>query len=74
LVWILGLVSLPLWLILKLVAVLGMVGFHGVMESYVKLFGAGWRGKSGRYFRVLNEVPTVLLVVIVIAVVVRPFS
>jgi protoporphyrinogen IX oxidase len=64
----------PLWLIIKLFAVFLMGVFHGVLERYVKLFRLGQREKSSRYFRVLNEVPTVLLVIIVIAVVVRPFS
>jgi protoporphyrinogen IX oxidase len=62
------------WLVLKLVAVLGMVIFHGMLERYAKLFAQGWRGRGARYFRIINEVPTVLLVWIVICAVVKPFS
>jgi protoporphyrinogen IX oxidase len=62
------------WLALKLVMVVGLVLFHGVLEHYVVLFAADWRGRSTRYFRVLNEVPTILLIGIVIMVVVKPFS
>lgn len=74
LVWWGGLLPLPVWLWVKLVAVLTMVVFHGVLERYVVLLGSGWRGHSSRFFRFLNEVPTILLIVIVVSVVVRPFS
>ena len=74
LVWLGTLLPLPLWLWLKLVAVIGMVVFHGALERYVMLLGSGWRGHSSRFFRILNEVPTILLIVIVVSVVVRPFS
>ena len=63
----------PVWLWLKLVLVAAMLGFHGVLEWHVVRFRDGVEVKSGRYFRVLNEVPTVLLIGIVILVVVKPF-
>lgn len=62
------------WVVLKLAGVAGLFAFHGLLERYLRLFSQGWRGRGDRYFRILNEVPTVLLIVIVIAVVVRPFS
>jgi len=62
------------WLWLKLAGVLGLVIFHGVLEVFLARFARGERKRTARFFRILNEVPTVLLVVIVIAVVVRPFS
>jgi protoporphyrinogen IX oxidase len=62
------------WLVVKLLAVIGMFGAHGVLEKHVGAFGKGLRLKSGRYFRILNEVPTILMIVIVIMVVVKPFS
>ena len=62
------------WLVVKLVAVLGMLAAHGILEKHSAAFGRGLRLRSSRYFRVLNEVPTVLMVVIVIMVVVKPFS
>jgi protoporphyrinogen IX oxidase len=62
------------WLWLKLAGVLGMAGFHGLLESHVSQFRRGENAKDGRYFRMINEVPTVLLIWIVIAVVVKPFS
>lgn len=63
----------PVWLWLKLVLVAAMSGFHGVLEWHVVRFRDGVEVKSGHYFRVLNEVPTVVLIGIVILVVVKPF-
>ena len=63
----------PVWLWLKLALVVAMLGFHGVLEIHVGRFRDGVEVKSGRYFRILNEVPTVLLIGIVILVVVKPF-
>ena len=62
------------WVVLKLAAVVLMFGFHGLVERHASEFVAGLRTRSSRYFRIINEVPTVLMVVIVILVVVRPFS
>ncbi len=62
------------WLWIKLAMVLGMIGFHGSLERFAGQFAAGKRPAGERFFRLWNEVPTVLLIVIVIAVVVRPFS
>jgi protoporphyrinogen IX oxidase len=62
------------WFVVKLLALVAMFGAHGVMEGHVAKFRRGEQKKSGRYFRVLNEVPTVLMIVIVIMVVVKPFS
>jgi protoporphyrinogen IX oxidase len=62
------------WLAIKLLALVGMFMAHGVLESHTVKFGRGERTKSSRYFRVVNEVPTVLMIVIVIMVIVKPFS
>jgi putative membrane protein len=62
------------WLQMKLLGVVGLVVFHGVLEIYTARFQRDERPGSGRYFRILNEVPTVLLVWIVIFAVVKPFS
>jgi protoporphyrinogen IX oxidase len=62
------------WLLAKLLGVFGLVFYHGMLESYCAKFARGWRGQSERYFRILNEVPTVLLIWIVIFVVIKPFA
>jgi protoporphyrinogen IX oxidase len=62
------------WLSLKLLGVIGLLIYHGILEAYCGKFARGWRGRSERYFRILNEVPTLLLIWIVIFVVVKPFA
>lgn len=64
---------MPLWLWLKLLLVAGMLGFHGLLEIHAARFRDGREAKSGRYFRVINEVPTLLLIGIVILVIIKPF-
>src|SRR6478735_5864715 len=61
------------WFQAKFVLVLAMSGVHGVLSKYVREFAADRRRKSQKYFRILNEIPTVLLIVIVILAVVKPF-
>lgn len=64
---------MPGWLWFKLLLVTGMLGFHGLLERHVAQFRNGTESAGGRYFRIINEVPTLLLIGIVIAVVVKPF-
>lgn len=61
------------WLWWKVVAVGGLTVVHGLLERHVRLFARDQGYQSSKYFRVLNEVPTVLLIVIVILVVLKPF-
>jgi putative membrane protein len=65
--------TMPAWLWLKLVLVAGMIGFHGLLEVHAARFRDGRETRSGRYFRIINEVPTVLLIGIVILVIIKPF-
>ncbi|MCZ4261345.1 protoporphyrinogen oxidase HemJ [Limimaricola sp. G21655-S1] len=61
------------WPWIKAAAVLAMTGMHGWLSKRRKEFAAGTNSRSGRQYRIANEVPTLLLLVIVVAVVVRPF-
>ena len=61
------------WLQVKLALVLGMSGVHGILSKYVREFAADKRRKSAKFFRILNEVPTVLMILIVILAVLKPF-
>ena len=61
------------WLHVKLVLLLGMMGVHGILSKYVREFAADKRRKSAKFFRIVNEIPTVLLILIVILAVVKPF-
>lgn len=61
------------WLHLKLAMVLLLTACHGVLAKYTRLFAQDKNTKPQKFFRILNEVPTVLMIIIVIAVVVKPF-
>lgn len=61
-----------LWLHWKIGLVLLMQGAHAMMSRYRKAFARDERPKSEKYFRLFNEIPTILMIGIVILVVVRP--
>ncbi len=79
-VWVLGLwlawsghwFSAP-WLHGKLVLVLALSGVHGMMSRWTKDFAADRNRHSQKFFRIMNEVPTLLMIGVVILVVVKPF-
>jgi len=78
--WILGLILVwqggwifSGWLHLKLALVLAMSAMHGILGKRLKEFAADTNTRPARYYRILNEVPTVLMIGIVILAVVKPF-
>jgi putative membrane protein len=81
-VWLFGLVAayagglfsnFEWWFAIKFAAVLAMSAFHERLARHQREFANDLRVKDDRYFRIINEVPTVLVIVIVIMVIVRPF-
>ena len=61
------------WWHVKLLAVILMSGFQGALSRWRKDFLADANHHSQRFYRIANEIPTVLMVIIVIMVIVRPF-
>jgi putative membrane protein len=61
------------WLHAKLLFVLLLSGFHGFLSASTRKFAADANTRSAKFYRIINEVPTVLLVLIVILVIVKPF-
>ena len=61
------------WLHAKLLLVLGLSGLHGYLSASVRAFAEDRNTRSSRHWRIVNEVPTVLMILIVILVVVKPF-
>lgn len=61
------------WLHGKLLLVVIMLAVHGLLARHVREFAADKRERSGRYFRILNEAPTVLFIGIVLLAVLKPF-
>ena len=73
LAWLTG-AYLDLWLQIKFVLVIAMSGAHGFFVSCWRDFEADRNTRSQRFYRIANEVPALLMVLIVILVVVKPFS
>ena len=80
-VWVLGLTLAwvtgayeDTWLQIKFVLVIAMSGLHGFFAGAVRRFGNDQNRHSTRFWRMMNEVPFVLIIGIVILAVVKPFS
>lgn len=78
--WVLGLVLVFAggwyvsgWLHAKVALVLVLSAVHGMLAKTVKGFAADANERPARFFRILNEVPTVLMIAIVVLVIVKPF-
>jgi protoporphyrinogen IX oxidase len=80
--WILGLLMLHAnaelmagqgWMHAKLLLVLGMSGFHGYLAYTRKVFLRDGNRKPHGFYRKINEIPTLLMIAIVILAVVKPF-
>ncbi len=62
------------WLQIKFVLVVIMAGLHGFFVRCWRDFEADRNTRSARFYRIINEVPAVLMVCIVILVIVQPFG
>ncbi|MCB5174738.1 MULTISPECIES: protoporphyrinogen oxidase HemJ [Microvirga] len=78
--WVLGLILvwqggwyLSGWLHAKVLLVLILSGVHGSLSRMVKDFAADRNKRPQKFYRMINEVPTVLMIGIVILVIVKPF-
>ena len=61
------------WPWVKLVLILAMTWFHMALAGWRKVFEADQNTRPGRYYRLMNEVPTLAMIGIVILIVVKPF-
>jgi len=81
LVWLFGLMmmwtiqawTMP-WFQAKLLLVLGLSGYHGWMVGYGRKLARGERPVGGRALRLMNEIPGLAVILIVVLVIVKPFS
>jgi len=72
-IWITGFESLLIfWVYTKIIFVLCLSAFHGFLVSSFKNLKSGKNKKKGDFYRMVNEIPTVLLILIVILVVFKP--
>lgn len=61
------------WFHAKLVCVVLLSALHGELARYRKEFDRDERKRSAKFFRIINEVPTVLMILIVLLVILKPF-
>jgi len=61
------------WLQAKILLVLALSGIHGLLAHWVRDFAADRNRHSQKFYRIINEIPAVLMVAIVILAVVKPF-
>jgi protoporphyrinogen IX oxidase len=61
------------WLQAKLALVLLLTALHGLFARWVKAFAADANPHSQKFYRIVNEIPTLIMILIVILVVVKPF-
>ena len=61
------------WVYVKLAGILVLTGAHHAMGRWRKDFAAGRNKRPQRFYRVMNEVPTLAMIAIVIMVIVKPF-
>ena len=61
------------WLHGKLLLVLALSAAHGFLAKTVRRFAADQNERPARFYRLINEVPTLLMVGIVVLVIVKPF-
>ena len=61
------------WFDIKLALVLAMTAVHGLLSRWVKDFAADRNRHTGKFFRIVNEIPTLLMIFIVILATVKPF-
>jgi putative membrane protein len=80
LTWILGITLAVMsgafsegWMHAKLLFVLVLSGYHGFLARSTRTFAADSNTRKAGFYRILNEVPTVALIIIVVLVVVKPF-
>jgi putative membrane protein len=61
------------WLHAKLALVLALSGLHGFLVREARGLSQGGEARSPRFYRIINEVPALILVLIVFLVVLKPF-
>jgi putative membrane protein len=61
------------WMHAKISLVVLMTGFHGLLARWRKQFVKDQNTRNARFYRLVNEVPTVLMIIVVILVVMKPF-
>ena len=71
LAWVQGMVN-DRWLWAKFALVVALTGYHHALGAWRKDFAEDWNTRNARLYRLMNEVPTLLMIGIVVLVIVKP--
>ena len=61
-----------LWMLIKTVSVVILTYYHFLLGTYLNDFAIDSNKKTSKFFRIMNEVPTIILIVVVFVVVFKP--
>jgi putative membrane protein len=61
-----------LWMQIKIISILALTHYHFYLGKQLRLFKQNINKKTSKFFRVINEIPTILLIIIVFVVVFKP--
>ncbi|MEY4342928.1 MAG: hypothetical protein RL736_724 [Pseudomonadota bacterium] len=71
--WVLGFNTIfSLWLSIKFLFVIILSGYHGFLSKCLKDFALDKNTKTSKFFRFINEIPTIILIIIVFLVIFKP--
>jgi len=65
-------IFLELWMQIKIISVSILTYYHFKLGRYLQDFAIGNNSKSSKFYRIINEVPTIILIVVVFIVVFKP--
>ena len=61
-----------LWMQIKIISVLILTYYHFLLGKYLNDFATNDNKKSSKFFRIINEIPTIILIVVVFVVIFKP--
>ena len=65
-------IFLELWMQIKVIAVVILTYYHFTLGKYLKNFARDNNNKTSKFFRIYNEIPTIILIVVIFVVVFKP--
>ena len=65
-------VFFELWMQIKIISVIILTYYHFLLGKYLKELAENISDKSSKFYRIINEIPTIILIVIVFVVVFKP--
>ena len=61
-----------LWMQIKIISVVILTYYHFLLGRYLNEFAMNKNNKSSKFYRIINEIPTIILIVVVFAVIFKP--